>query len=229
MHYLVYNYKYFLIGALGILMLFRIARAIIYKELNLPRELVIIALALFVAFLSTQTFEPYQIRVTGFKPSYNFVPLHSIQKILARGISFNTPETKPLHFAMIYINLLGNVLVFMPVGFISPFLQKEPRWYKSLLAGLALSMTIEITQLVMIRRSFDVDDLLLNGLGTLLGYGAFKLFTLVPPFKRLASKTGASDRAHGWIWAGAYVLSVIALSLAIFLHQYRIYLDTPWG
>lgn len=229
MHYLVYNYKYFLIGALGILMIFRIARAIIYKELNLPRELVIIALALFVAFLSTQTFEPYQIKVTAFEPRYNFIPFHSIQKILARGISFNTPETKPLHFAMIYINLLGNVLVFMPVGFISPFLQKEPRWYKSLLAGLALSMTIEITQLFIARRSFDVDDLLLNGLGTLLGYGAFKLFTLIPPFKRLANKTGSSDRPHGWQWAVVLILSIVGWALAIFLQQYRGILKLPLG
>ncbi|NLA80687.1 MAG: VanZ family protein, partial [Chloroflexi bacterium] len=165
----------------------------------------------------------------GFHPLYNLEPFKSIKTMFTIGMKYNGPETMHLHISTIYINLLGNVLVFMPVGFISPFLQKEPRWYKSLLAGLALSMTIEITQLFIARRSFDVDDLLLNGLGTLLGYGAFKLFTLIPPFKRLANKTGSSDRPHGWQWAVVLILSIVGWALAIFLQQYRGILKLPLG
>lgn len=227
--YFTYNYKYFLIGALALVLLFRMIRSARYKNVNIWREIFILALVLYVAFLSIQTFEGFNIRVNGFHPLYNLEPFKSIKTMFTVGMKYNGPETMHLHISTIYINLLGNVLIFAPVGFLSAFLFKEPKWYKSLLAGLSLSMTIEIVQLFLLTRSFDVDDLLLNGLGTLLGYGAFKLFTLIPPFKRLASKTGTSERAHGWIWAGVYVLSAIALSLAIFLHQYRIYLNTPWG
>lgn len=229
MHYFTYNYNYFLIGALGLLVLFRALRAILYKEINIPREFVIIALVLFVAFLSTQTFQYYEIRMTGFTPRYNLILFETIKKLLAHGLSYGGVETQHLYDEIIYINLLGNLLIFAPVGFLSAFLFKEPRWYKSLLAGFVLSLTIEIVQLFLHFRSFDVDDLLLNTTGTIIGFLIFALFALIPPIKRLADKTSTSKRPHGWTWATAYIICVIGLSLAMFLHQYRVALRAPWG
>ena len=229
MPYLTYNYELFLIGALALLFLFRAVRAMIYKEINIPRETVIVALALFVAFLSTQTFENYAIRIDGFAPRYNLTLFKTIGKLIEKGRGYDGQETQALHIKIIYINLLGNLLIFAPVGFLSAFLFKEAKWYKSLLAGFCLSFTIEIVQLFLITRSFDIDDLFLNSLGTLIGYLFFKLVTLIPPVKRFAQKTGHSERPYGWQWAIAYILCVILLSLAIFLHQYRIAKSVPWG
>ncbi|NLZ27012.1 MAG: VanZ family protein [Chloroflexi bacterium] len=229
MPFLIYDYKTFLIGALALLFVFRALRAAIYKEINIPRELVIIALALFVAFLSTQTFENYAIRIDGFAPRYNLTLFKTIRKLLEKGLGYSGSETYHLHISIIYINLLGNLLIFAPIGFLSAFLFKQPRWHKSLLAGLALSFTIEIVQLFLILRSFDVDDLLLNSLGTLIGFLFFALITLIPPIKRLADKTSSSDRPHGVVWAAVYIAMTIAWALAIFLHQHRIAINTPWG
>ncbi len=89
----------------------------IYKEINIPRETVIVALALFVAFLSTQTFENYAIRIDGFAPRYNLTLFKTIGKLLEKGRSYDGQETQALHINIIYINLLGNLLIFAPVGF----------------------------------------------------------------------------------------------------------------
>lgn len=229
MPYFIYDYKTFLIGALALLFVFRALRAAIHKEINIPRELVIIALALFVAFLSTQTFENYAIRIDGFAPRYNLTLFKTIGKLLEKGLGYSGSETHHLHISIIYINLLGNLLIFAPVGFLAAFLFKQPRWYKSLLAGFALSFTIEIVQLFLITRSFDVDDLLLNSLGTLIGFLSFALIALIPPIKRFAEKTANSDRPHGIAWTTVYIAMTIAWALAIFLHQYRIAIHTPWG
>lgn len=229
MPYFIYDYKTFLIGALALLFVFRTLRAAIHKEINIPRELVIVALALFVAFLSTQTFENYAIRIDGFAPRYNLTLFKTIGKLLEKGLGYSGSETHHLHISIIYINLLGNLLIFAPVGFLAAFLFKQPRWYKSLLAGFALSFTIEIVQLFLITRSFDVDDLLLNSLGTLIGFLSFALIALIPLIKRLADKTANSDRPHGVAWATVYIAMTITWALAIFLHQYRIAIHTPWG
>lgn len=64
-------------------------------------------------------------------------------------------------------NILGNILVFMPFG----FLLKHSGYTmtRGLLYGLALILFIEGVQLVSGLGVFDVDDILLNGIGVFLG------------------------------------------------------------
>lgn len=73
------------------------------------------------------------------------------------------------------VNLLGNVAVFVPLGLLMPWAFPALRrwWAATLLCG-GLSLAIEFTQLFL-ARSVDVDDLLLNTLGGLLGYLLFAL------------------------------------------------------
>jgi len=71
----------------------------------------------------------------------------------------------------VFWNLGGNVLCFMPFGFFVPWLWKHlDRWYLAGLLSLYLSLVIEVTQLLLRVGSFDVDDLLLNTVGGVLGY-----------------------------------------------------------
>ena len=69
---------------------------------------------------------------------------------------------------------LGNVLMFLPLGFLLPFVWKRPRLWRVVLAGAGLSAVIEAGQ-VVVARSTDIDDLIANTLGTLAGYGLFAL------------------------------------------------------
>lgn len=71
----------------------------------------------------------------------------------------------------VWTNLVGNVVGFSPYGFYLPvFFQKVQNWRAVTLLSFLLSLSIETIQLVFKVGSFDVDDLLLNTLGGLLGY-----------------------------------------------------------
>lgn len=68
-------------------------------------------------------------------------------------------------------NLLGNVVVFMPLGFLLPLLHGELRSAVLVTAfALGVSLLIESLQYASGQRVADVDDVLLNTLGGFLGY-----------------------------------------------------------
>ena len=68
------------------------------------------------------------------------------------------------------INILGNMAMFIPVGLIWPFCFKQLNTVgKTVLAGAAFTLFIEITQLPFYSRCSDIDDLILNTLGVLVG------------------------------------------------------------
>jgi len=69
-----------------------------------------------------------------------------------------------------FINFLGNIAIFMPIGFLLPMLwRKMEKFFYLLIVGFCLSLFIETMQLPQYR-STDVDDLWLNTLGALLGF-----------------------------------------------------------
>lgn len=71
-------------------------------------------------------------------------------------------------------NLLGNIIVFMPLGFLLPCLDGELRSAVLVtIFALSVSLLIESLQYVSGQRVADVDDVLLNTLGGFLGYVAF--------------------------------------------------------
>lgn len=69
------------------------------------------------------------------------------------------------------LNVVGNILMFMPMGFFLPLLKKL-NFPATVLYGFTFSLLIEIAQLPLERVS-DVDDLILNTTGTVVGFGFF--------------------------------------------------------
>ena len=65
--------------------------------------------------------------------------------------------------------LLGNIAMFAPIGFGLGLLWKEKRWYHAVLFGAAFSFGIEFIQ-VFVGRVSDIDDVMLNTVGTLFGF-----------------------------------------------------------
>ena len=66
-------------------------------------------------------------------------------------------------------NIVGNILLFLPYGYyVSDFLKPKKAWI-TLLLTILVSTTIEIVQL-NIGRTFDIDDIILNTIGGILGY-----------------------------------------------------------
>ena len=69
------------------------------------------------------------------------------------------------------INFVGNTLMFVPVGIVYPLVYKKLDTHKKVIsAGVGFSLVIEILQLPFYDRVTDIDDLILNSLGYVLGY-----------------------------------------------------------
>lgn len=70
-----------------------------------------------------------------------------------------------------FMNIFGNVIAFMPCGYLVPAIVSGRRSFAdAVFAGFMVSFIIECTQLVFRVGSFDVDDLLLNTIGAATGY-----------------------------------------------------------
>lgn len=76
----------------------------------------------------------------------------------------------------VVLNLVGNVVAFVPFGMILPIMNRRFRsfFYMTFLT-FEFSLIVELIQLVCKVGSFDVDDLLLNTIGGILGYLIFAL------------------------------------------------------
>jgi glycopeptide antibiotics resistance protein len=98
----------------------------------------------------------------------NFVPLRTIGIYLAN-----------LDSGFWLRNLVGNVMLLLPLGLVGPIgFPWLDRWWRVLLAAVAISLAIEVAQLWVPDRSADVDDLLLNAVGATLGYAMFSLLRI---------------------------------------------------
>ena len=75
---------------------------------------------------------------------------------------------------------LGNIGMFLPIGFFTALLWRRGRLWRSTLVGFLASLSIETLQL-FVNRSTDVDDLILNTVGAAAGYLLYRLVRAVAP------------------------------------------------
>ncbi|MBQ7492080.1 MAG: VanZ family protein [Clostridia bacterium] len=141
------------------------------------RELLMALFVFYLIALASQTVLPLPDFRQGLHPLWesarmridtqfriNSIPLRTIRAFWHKGT-----------FEQNLINLAGNVGIFLPMGLLPPLLWERWRkiWKTALLCLLA-SCGIEFCQLFL-SRSVDVDDVILNLLGGLLGYLLFAL------------------------------------------------------
>ena len=101
--------------------------------------------------------------------SYNLQPFKEIMRFWK--------YREVLGYQAVFWNLGGNILCFMPFGYFVMWLWKNmDRWYLVASLSLYLSLLIELVQYFMKVGSFDVDDLLLNTIGGILGYICCKIW-----------------------------------------------------
>ena len=93
----------------------------------------------------------------------NFVPLNKFREI-AVAIDRRL-------WSYILVEVIGNVAVFIPLGLLFPLLWKRfERFWMSVGICFAISLFIETVQLMIPLRATDVDDIIMNTLGGLIGY-----------------------------------------------------------
>lgn len=88
------------------------------------------------------------------------------------------------------ISAILNIIFFMPFGFLLPTLWRKFRSFlPTLWYGLIFSLIIELSQLFVPYRATDINDLIMNTLGAVLGWIVFSLLRF--SFRKLTEKTSA--------------------------------------
>ena len=106
----------------------------------------------------------------------NLKPFDTLRRFL--WVLENRTDAESLRHAV--INLGGNVIMFVPLGFLVPCIwEKMSKFGWHLLAMLLTILAIELLQLATNLGSCDIDDLMLNLVGTTIGFGLYKLWKYV--------------------------------------------------
>ena len=107
-------------------------------------------------------------------------------------------------------NIMGmvlNMVMFAPLGFLLPaYFERYRHWGRTLAAGFLTSLTVELIQLFTFRAT-DVDDLIMNTLGTLVGFLLAKLVLR----RRTAVYRGKKD------WLELVIVNGIVLLVIVFI------------
>ena len=79
----------------------------------------------------------------------------------------------------VFANLCGNILIFVPYGFFISMASRTRGFFKTLFCSMGLSLCVEAVQLITRVGSFDVDDILLNTVGGVIGYIIFAVCNMI--------------------------------------------------
>lgn len=109
------------------------------------------------------------------------------------------------------INVFGNILIFIPFGmFIAAYINSK-KAFPVFLVALFTSTVVELVQL-KIGRSFDIDDILLNVIGSILGYILYKVLKSI---KRRLPRFFRSDIFLNLFSIIVFIIIIYWLSLRI--------------
>ena len=123
-----------------------------------------------MALLYLMFFSEMEQRGFGAKSdyTYNLTPFLEIRRYI---VFF-----RQIGLRGVILNLYGNIIGFMPFGFILGVISQRCRahWYNAVICTYLLSYGIEMVQLITRAGSCDVDDIILNTFGGALGYLVFR-------------------------------------------------------
>jgi len=83
-------------------------------------------------------------------------------------------------FKLASTQVIGNLVMLLPLGIYIPLLfPKLTGFFKVFIICLLVSISIELMQLITSVRSTDIDDVILNTSGAIVGYLVYKFLTFV--------------------------------------------------
>ena len=125
------------------------------------------ALALLWILLARNRYNPELPYWDQVQQYLNLRPFHTI-RLYWRLL---TDPVRPVLTRLAVYNLAGNILLFVPMGALLPLvLPKMAALPRTLLVSACFTALVEIIQVLLLAGSCDIDDLILNLLGTLIGY-----------------------------------------------------------
>lgn len=141
------------------------------ERVDWRREAILLLMYINLAVILRFTFFPMS-RVNGTVPPLRFslaFPFRVNVIPFARLLDYSSKRD-------LLLNVVGNICMFIPSGVLLPLLYKKlSRFWQVVGAGFLLSLCIEIMQLPFSERASDVDDLILNTAGVIIGYGIYVL------------------------------------------------------
>lgn len=169
--------------SMALWIIYRIYNVIKNKKTNIVREIILFIFFVYFLFLLLLTifkggriefsnqFNSFMYREHGLLGIINIVP---IKETINTFMHSETGMRNSLR------NLIGNILVFMPLGFFIPLLfDKFNNLKKVLKVGCLSSLAIELSQLFVGSNVCDIDDVIYNTLGALAGFICYKTFETI--------------------------------------------------
>lgn len=128
------------------------------KQKNLPHFLLALIFALYI-------FAVYHLTNTG-----------TLYDLLRNDLTYTSEFANYIPFSMTIdsVGYIQNILLFIPFGMLCPLFTKKSYGIVYVITGFLFSFLIECSQLLN-NRSSDVDDLIMNTLGAIIGYIIYKL------------------------------------------------------
>ena len=148
------------------------------------RVIVFTSLVIYVMALLYLLFLRYRVNfgleaqsfVERIKYATNFVPFRTISEYITRL------SEGSINISIGVQNLLGNFILFLPLGFYLPFIFKKFLRLSTYAMWVALIiLALEVTQFIIQMGSLDIDDFILNFSGAIVGW----LICTKTPVKKL--------------------------------------------
>lgn len=136
--------------------------------------LFVIYVVILLCLLFGRAPNPRGLSFTAYLQTHlNLVPFRTIRRFARLLI----PPVRPYLVRIALHNLLGNVALFIPLGWFLPALFPALRSFPMTVLSVLVSVScVEVLQVVFTVGICDVDDLLLNLLGAFIGYGLYRLY-----------------------------------------------------
>ncbi len=126
-------------------------------------------LLVYFLFLNTRVI-PYSSYWDHIKRSINLIPFKTVTEYITR-ISNNT-----INLTSFIYNTFGNLFLFMPMGSLLPCVNSKINTLsRTCLMGFSIILCVEVLQLFSTLGTFDIDDIILNMVGLILGYSAIRI------------------------------------------------------
>lgn len=152
----------------------------------------IVSIAIFVVYITLLVYFVFFAELFGRtdipdEMRYNLTPFKEIGRFIRYA--------RQIGFVGVCLNLVGNVVIFIPFGFFVGIFQKEPkRIWPGILWSFNFSLAIELVQLVSRVGICDVDDIILNTLGGAAGILVYRIWYSY--FTVKMSKESFGDENH---------------------------------
>ena len=109
-----------------------------------------------------------------------FMNRGQVYKTINLNLFSSYKEAYNLMKLSLFRNLILNMLLFVPFGFLLPFYSdKLKKMYKVVLIGFGFTLLIEIFQYVSNFGIFEIDDIFDNTIGVIIGYSIFMIYTKI--------------------------------------------------